>query len=149
LEGYSNAKAFKDAPQAILDIVDIAILEAKIGSDITKNIKRTNDLTTNIAQGITNLVDSKNVKNLKYYERLRRLRKVLETIVGSRAWKLFGTISTWKKTLKKSSLKALRKTLGTKKFKGRVKAKWKSSELLILEILVIMISVLFLSSWHW
>jgi len=127
LTAYANAKAFKNVPQTVLDIVDIAIVEAKIGSDITKNIKRTNDLTTNAAQGVANLIDSKNAKNFKNYERLRKLRKVMQNIIGSKTWKLFGELSRWKKTTKNISLKQLRKALGTKKFRGRVKAKWKST----------------------
>ena len=108
-------------PKDVLNIVDTALLESKFiaKTAIEYLINKTP-------------ADQKEIKN---YKRLRRFRKFFETITGSKTYKLFESISKWKKSLKTESVKALRKLLrGPKVVRNPIKSSWKGSKYFVSSI---------------
>ena len=96
ISGYKVSKAWKDAPQAVKDVTDIALTETDI---ILKTPNK-------------NWAKAYEVTKHKSYKRVARLRDLCTTIVGSKTWNFFKTLSEWKKALKATALKTLRKGMG-------------------------------------
>ena len=131
IKAYGQTKALKNFPQEVLDIVDIAVLENKIKADISKSSKKPKIWHNNgpdaIGELVANLNDPKFQKDFKSYSRMRRFRKVFQSAVDSKAWKLFKGLSDWKKSFKQGTLKLLRKSLGKKIWRQKLGKAWKSS----------------------
>ena len=99
LKIYGEVKKLKKLPNEVLKLVDAEIARAKIYADLA----------------IGELQSRKDVKALKYYNRLRKLRGSIESAIGFKSWKFFEQLSAWKKASKLGTLKLLRKSLGTAK----------------------------------
>ena len=102
--------------------------------------KKNNKVPTAVDQANQRKFLAQKRSNLKHYKRLRRLDKLCTDIIGTKAWKLFDKVSEFKKTLKKDSVKLLRKTLLLpskalpKASRNAIKSAWKGSKFFVLSI---------------